>query len=161
MLHGARFLVIRLVRTLCDCMVNSPLANLRIVPTHMGGCVVRPGVAIIEGEAEGEDVDVTLAHHKLAEGVDAVVEMAVEIVLWRGCIATELAVVRFVRVLSQQVQAVELMEDFNGHPEAALSRCGVCDLERAVGVESHLNHLLSGYHRVTDWFRDHLVSEPS
>ena len=83
-------LVLRLIDTLCNSMFNRPVPHLVVVAAHPGRAVVRPWVAIVEREAEGEYVHVRLAHDELSKRIDAVVEMSVQVHGFRRCVATEL-----------------------------------------------------------------------
>lgn len=78
------------------------------------------------------------------------VDVAREIVVARGHVAAKLLVVGLVVALAQQVEAVELVEDFDGDAVAAFACGWVGDLEGAFGVEVHLEHFFAGDHRVAD-----------
>lgn len=89
-----------LIRSSFHGMINSPLANTLIILAHPRRAIIRPWIPIIERKAERKNIDVSLAHNKLSQRIDAVVEMAVKIVYWSRCITSLRSVVVFVVVLS-------------------------------------------------------------
>ena len=89
-----------LIRSSFHGMINSPLANTLIVLAHPRRAIIRPWITIIERKPERKNIDVSLAHDKLSQSIDAVVEMTMEIVYWGCGITTLRCVVVFVIVLS-------------------------------------------------------------
>lgn len=144
-------LVLRLIDTLCNSMVDCPLPYLLVVAAHPGRAVVRPWVAIVERKAEWEYVDVGLAHNELSKRIDAVVEMSVQVFGLRSRVATELGVVSLPVGLSEQVQAMQLVEDFNSDSVSTFAGCRVGHHESSLRVHVHLDHFFSSDHGVWDY----------
>lgn len=140
--------VIRLSRGVRNGMLNGPVSDALVVPADVGRRVVRPGVVVAKGIPKGKDVDVGLAHDKLAQRVDAVVHVAGQVVVLGGHVAALGRVVLLVVGLPHQVQAVQLVEDLDSDAVAVLARPRVRDLERSLRVESDLDHLLPADHGV-------------
>lgn len=140
--------VIRFSRGVRNTVLDGPVPDVLIVSAHMGSRVVRPGVVVAKGIPKGKDIDVGLAHDELAQRVDAVVNVTGQIVTLGGGITTLGGIVRLVVVLSHQVQAVQLVEDFDSHSIAVLARPGVGNLQRSLGIEPDLDHFLSADHGV-------------
>lgn len=141
-------LVFRFIDTLSDPMINSPLSHLVVISAHARRAIVGPWVAIIEWESERKHIGVRLAHNELPERINAMIEMAVQVFGLGSCIAVELRVMRLPICLSQEVEAMELVEDFDGDSETAFSGRRICDFESVVGVHVHLDHFLSRHHCV-------------
>jgi hypothetical protein len=150
------FLMLRLIDTLRNPVLDRPLAHLLIVAAHPRRTVVRPWVAIVERKAERKHVHVRLAHDELPQCINAVVEVAVQVHGLRRCVAAQLRIVGLPVGLSEQVQAVELVEDFDSDAVATFTGGWVGHHEGTFGVHVHLDHLFAGDHRVRDWI---LVSD--
>lgn len=108
-----------------------PILDVVEIPAHMLALVVRPVathtlLARLAGRMEGEHVDVAQTHQVDSQDLDAVVQVLAH--LLRGVVGVgpgdALVVVR-VGAHAQQVQAVQLVEDFNADTVAGFSGCGV------------------------------------
>lgn len=100
-------------------MVHSPLPYGLEIPASMRRAVVWPWITIVERVVETEHPNVALAHDELPQRIDAMVQMPPQVHQWRRGIASERRIIVLMHVLSQQVEAVELVKDFDGH---AISR---------------------------------------
>jgi hypothetical protein len=78
------------------------------------------------------------------------VDVAMEVVFLSRNVAAKGSVVSLVIGLSHEVQAVQLVEDLNGNPEAALACGRVRNLESAVGIHAHFDHFFTGDHGIGD-----------
>jgi len=139
-----------LIHPLLNAMINRPLSNLLIILAHARRAVVRPWVAIIEREPEREHISISLAHDELPQRIDAVVEMTMQVRRLGRRVAAQGLIMPFIIRLPQEIQAVQLVEDFDSNAEAALPCCGVRDLECAFRVHVHLDHLFARNHGVGD-----------
>ena len=67
--------VLRLVHPSFRTMLNRPIPDLLVISAHPGARIIRPWIPIVEREAEGEDIRITLAHDKLPQRIDTVIQM--------------------------------------------------------------------------------------
>ena len=127
-----------------------PILDLVKVPAHVLRVVFGP-VALFAGfGVESKDIDIREAHEVHAKNFNAVIEMRADSLGLVICVAPfDLGIVLGNSGHAEQIQAVQLVEDFEANAVSCFARLGVGDLH---GVVRHveLGEVLFG---------DHLIGE--
>lgn len=121
------------IRPLPDSLkVPADMLRLKVWPVTLDPIIRKLGEVM-----ECEDPYVTLAHEVESESLDAVVDVAAQILLSISLSNVTahffLAVVVFVDRLSEQVEAVQLVEDLDAGSVTPLACHGMLDLQRFRG----------------------------